>query len=128
MALGTLVFQLAPGPLLQMFNPTPALLEIGVPALRIISISFLFAGVAIINISLFQALGSGFLSLCDERGASAGVYLLPCAWLLATFVGRDAVWFSFVLSGMRVDCDGRDFLSAYLSLSKSAINENVAFD
>lgn len=126
MALGTLVFQLAPGPLLQMFNPTPALLEIGVPALRIISISFLFAGVAIVLSSLFQALGSGFLSLAMSVVRQL-VFILPCAWLLATFVGRDAVWFSFVLAEC-VSIVMAVIFCRHIYRTKIRNIENVAFD
>ncbi|MEG2499643.1 MAG: MATE family efflux transporter [Oscillospiraceae bacterium] len=97
MTIGTIVFQLMPVQLLSMFNPTAALLEIGVPALRIISISFVLSGIAIVLSCLFQALGNGFLSLTMSVVRQL-VFILPCAWLLATFVGRDAVWFSFVLA------------------------------
>ena len=56
MAAGTLLFQLAPHLLLGLFHASPTMIEIGTPALRIISGSFCFAGVAITFSSVFQVL------------------------------------------------------------------------
>ena len=39
------------------------MLETGIPALRIISLSFIGAGVGIINSTVFQAIGHGLASL-----------------------------------------------------------------
>ena len=86
MALGLLIFQLFPVPLLRLFKASDALLSIGVPALRIISISFLGAGV-----------GNGVLSLTMSVARQLAV-LLPVAWLMARFVGLDAVWAAFPVS------------------------------
>ncbi|MEG0617480.1 MAG: MATE family efflux transporter [Oscillospiraceae bacterium] len=97
MLLGTIIFQLMPNALLQMFNPTAAMMEIGVPALKIISASFLFTGVSIVLSSVFQALGDGMLSLIMSIIRQM-VLILPIAWILATFVGRDAVWYSCVIA------------------------------
>ena len=97
MALGLLIFQLFPVPLLRLFKASDALLSIGVPALRIISISFLGAGVGIVLSSVFQAMGNGVLSLTMSVARQLAV-LLPVAWLMARFVGRDAVWAAFPVS------------------------------
>ena len=97
MALGTLLFQLLPAPLLRLFKASDALLAIGVPALRIISISFLGAGVGIVLSSVFQAMGNGVLSLTMSVARQLAV-LLPVAWLMARFVGLDAVWAAFPVS------------------------------
>ena len=60
MAVGFAVFQLAPGPLLSIFQAEDEaagdLLAIGIPALRIISYSWLLAGFGIVSSSVFQAL------------------------------------------------------------------------
>ena len=97
MALGLLIFQLFPVPLLRLFKASDALLSIGVPALRIISISFLGAGVGIVLSSVFQAMGNGVLSLTMSVARQLAV-LLPVAWLMARFVGLDAVWAAFPVS------------------------------
>ena len=97
MALGTLLFQLVPGQLLALFSEGGDLGRIGRPALRIISLSFLVAGVDIVFSSLFQAVGEGFLSLLMSAFRQL-VLLLPVAWLLSLTGNLDAVWFSFCIS------------------------------
>ena len=72
-------------------------LVIGIPALRIISVSFCFAGVAIVFSSVFQALGDGMLSLVMSAVRQL-LLLLPCAFVLAKLGGLDAVWFSFLIA------------------------------
>ena len=97
MALGTVIFQVAPGPLLSLFSASDTLLSIGIPARRIISVSFCFAGVAIVFSSVFQALGDGILSLVMSAVRQL-LLLLPCAFVLAKLGGLDAVWFSFLIA------------------------------
>ena len=94
MILGLLVFQLIPDKLLLLFNASENMLEIGVPALRIISLSFLFAGYCIVISSVFQALGNGVYSLIVSVARQLLV-LVPAAYLLAVTVGLNAVWWSF---------------------------------
>ena len=97
MALGTVIFQVAPGPLLSLFSASDTMLSIGIPALRIISVSFCFAGVAIVFSSVFQALGDGMLSLVMSAVRQL-LLLLPCAFVLAKLGGLDAVWLSFLIA------------------------------
>ena len=87
----------APGPLLSLFSASDTMLSIGIPALRIISVSFCFAGVAIVFSSVFQALGDGMLSLVMSAVRQL-LLLLPCAFVLAKLGGLDAVWFSFLIA------------------------------
>lgn len=94
MAIGVAVFQLIPHVLLGLFDASDYMLEIGVPALRIISLSFLLAGFGIVSSSFFQALGHGVLSLIISLVRQL-IVLLPAAWLLS-FSGRlGLVWWSF---------------------------------
>ncbi|MBQ4340425.1 MAG: MATE family efflux transporter [Firmicutes bacterium] len=97
MLLGIAVFQLFPGLLLSMFNASTQMIDIGIPCLRIISISFLFAGFCIVCGSVFQALGNGFLSLWVSIGRQL-VVLLPAAFLLAQLGNVDYVWWSFPIA------------------------------
>lgn len=97
MLAGTLLFELLPEPLLRMFNATPEMLTIGVPALRIISLSFCFAGVGIVLSSVFQAIGNGLLSLVASVARQL-VIILPASYLLARFFGLDANWWSFPIA------------------------------
>ena len=94
MALGFAVFQVGSAVLLGFFEASDYMLEIGVPALRIISISFLLAGFCIISSSFFQALGHGVLSLVVSLVRQL-VVLLPVAWLLSLSGQLTLVWWSF---------------------------------
>ncbi|MCI8402991.1 MAG: MATE family efflux transporter [Lachnospiraceae bacterium] len=100
MLIGLLLFQLIPGPLLSLFSADDSAADmaaIGVPALRIISLSFLFAGFCIIASAAFQALGKGMYSLLTSLVRQIFV-ILPVAYLFATTLGLDAVWFSFPIA------------------------------
>lgn len=105
MAAGTLLFWLIPELLLGMFNPTEETLRAGCSAFRIISISFLFSGVAIVCSGTFQALGKGFSSLLISAIRQALV-LLPVFIALLYLVGPEAVYFSYPVA---------EFVAAVLS-------------
>lgn len=97
MLLGLAVFQFFPAVMLNMFNPTPAFLEIGQVALRTISWSFPIAAIGIALGASFQALGNGIystiVSLCRQM-----LVLLPAAYLLSLSGQVDLVWMSFPIA------------------------------
>ena len=96
MAAGTLVLLLFPGPLLGLFDADAAVLADGIPALRLVALSFLFAGLSIILCSAFQAVGCPIHSLVISLLRQA-VILLPVALLLGMFSPR-LVWLSFLIA------------------------------
>ena len=97
MLLGLAAFQLAPELLLGIFSPSESMLAIGVPALRRISLSFLFAGFCIVAGSTCQALDksmySFFVSILRQV-----VVLIPSAWLLSKTGVLDNVWWCFPIA------------------------------
>lgn len=97
MVTGFALFQLIPAQLLSLFQPSEQMLAIGVPALRIISWSFLLAGFGIQAGSLFQALGHGMLSMWTSVIRQLAS-LLPIAWLLSLSGQLDLVWLAFPLA------------------------------
>ena len=97
MAVGLLVFQLFPRTLLGFFNASADMMEIGSVALRIISVSFLFAGFCIIAGSVFQAIGNPLYSLVVSVGRQL-VVLLPVAWLLSLTGRLELVWCAFPIA------------------------------
>lgn len=97
MLCGLAIFQLFPRQLLLLFNASEDMLTIGIPALRIISLSFLFAGYCIIVTSAFQALGNGIYSLIVSVARQL-LCLLPLAYLFANLFGLHAVWYAFALA------------------------------
>lgn len=97
MLIGLVVFQLFTRDLLMMFQADENMLAIGVPALRIISLSFLFAGYCIIVGSVFQALGNGVYSLIVSIARQL-VCILPLAYFFAREFGLHAVWYSIPIA------------------------------
>lgn len=96
MALGTAVFSLFPKQLLLIFNAKPDMLEIGIPALRIISLNFVPAAVGIMFGTFFQATGKGVYSLTVSFLRQI-VLILPVAKFLSGF-GVTNVWFAFPIA------------------------------
>ena len=102
MFIGFLLFQFMPETLLRIFDTgnedMVGIIEVGVPALRRISYSFVFAGFCIVILSVFQALGHGFLSLGVSAMRQLGV-LLPVAFILAaTTHSVETVWLAFPIA------------------------------
>ena len=79
------------------FSASDTMLSIGIPALRTISLSFLFAGFSIVCSSMFQALGHGMLSLWISVFRQL-VVLLPVAFVFAKLGGLHVVWFAFQIA------------------------------
>jgi len=97
MLVGVLVFQLIPDKLFMLFDASEQMLEMGVPALRIISIHFPIAGICIVCGSLFQALGNAVYSMVNSVCRQI-VVLLPAAYLLAQLGNVNYVWWSLPIA------------------------------
>ena len=101
MLLGMSIFLSIPGTLLKIFDATDTLLAIGVPALRIISLSFCMAGASIALTSAFQALGKSLYSMIISIIRQL-VFLVPLAYILARYgagIGNDdLVWWSYPIA------------------------------
>lgn len=97
MVIGLVLIQIFPGQLLSLFNASEDMLSIGVPALRIISLSYIFAGVSIVASSVFQAFGNGLLSLITAILRQL-VVLLPAAYVLSLFGNVNLIWWSYPIA------------------------------
>ena len=97
MLLGLLLMQVFPAQMLEIFKANDEMLRWGVPALRIISVSFIFAGVAIVFSSAFQSLGHPINSMIISIARQL-VVLVPAAFLLAKTGNPDMVWWSFPIA------------------------------
>lgn len=97
MGFGTLLFELIPARLLGFFNASEEMLQIGVPALRIICLSYMMAGACIAMGSIFQAFSRSFYSLFVSIGRQL-VVLLPAAWLLSRTGSVTMVWWAFPIA------------------------------
>ena len=97
MAVGVVIFQTIPAVLLGFFEASDEMLRIGVPALRIICISFLPAGFGIVCGTAFQALGNAVYSMFVSIARQL-VVLLPAAYLLALTGEVTNVWWAFPIA------------------------------
>lgn len=97
MLTGLLVFQLFPDILLELFNASEEMLEIGCAALRTISWSYVLAGFCIVCSSVFQALGNGVYSLIVSACRQLLV-ILPVSYFLAVNFGLTIVWWAFPIA------------------------------
>ncbi|WP_440554651.1 MATE family efflux transporter [Vescimonas sp.] len=101
MVFGTVLFWVIPDTLLRLFDASDVMLAAGVPALRIISLSFCMAGACIALGSSFQALGKSMYSMITSIVRQL-VFLIPIAYVLARYgasVGNsDLVWWCYPLA------------------------------
>ena len=97
MVLGTLLFQLFPNVLLMPFDPSADFLDMGMTALRIISLHFPLAAIGIALSASFQGLGNGsystIISLCRQL-----IVLVPVTFALSLTGNIHLVWWSFLIS------------------------------
>lgn len=100
MSVGFAIMQLIPDKLLMLFEEDPAntvLMADGIPALRIISYSFVLAGICIVLGSVFQALGHSVLSMIVSISRQL-IVLIPAAYLLSLTGKLENVWLSFPIA------------------------------
>ena len=97
MVLGLLIFQFLPRQLLWLFDASPDMTAIGIPALRIISISFIAAGFCIVTLSVLQALGQGLYSLITSASRQL-LILVPAAYILSLFGRLGLIWWSLPIA------------------------------
>lgn len=101
MLVGTLALELFASPLSSIFGLSGETEQLCISAIRVISLSLLFAGANVAFQGIFQALRSGMeslvISLCRQL-----IFVLPVAWLLARIglrVGTPAlVWWTFLFA------------------------------
>ncbi len=94
---GAVVFELFPGALLSLFAASDDMRAIGIPALRIIALSFPVAGICIVLGSVFQAFSRSVFSLIVSIGRQL-VALIPAAYLLAATGILSNVWWAFPIA------------------------------
>lgn len=118
MAAGTLLLLVLPGPLLTIFDADAAILADGVPALRMICTSFLFAGTSIILCSALQALAAPNASLVVSLLRQV-VLLFPAALLLGS-LSPGLVWLAFPAAEI-LACAAALFLYRHVAGRKLAL-------
>ena len=97
MIFGLIIFQIFPVQLLKMFDASETMLALGIPALRIISLSFVIAAVCIAFGGAFQAMGKAVYSMVVSVARQLLV-LLPVAYGLAKLGNVNLVWWAFPIA------------------------------
>jgi len=91
MAMGLFIFQVFPSRLLSLFNQNS---DMGIYALRVVSLCFIPAAFGIILTTMFQSIGHGFKSLVMSLLRQLAL-ILPCAMIFGKLFGLNGVWFSY---------------------------------
>ena len=89
----TALFMALPGPLLSLFNASEEMLSLGVPAIRIICVTFALASVTMILGLCASGLGNGTINMIGTAIRQV-ILLLPCFALLKTIFGLQYAWFA----------------------------------
>ncbi len=97
MLLGAVLIMVFPEFFLKLFDAEGYMMSMGIDALRIIPIGFVFAGFCIVIISLLQAIDSASVSIVISVTRQLAV-ILPSAFILKALLGFPAVWISIPLA------------------------------
>lgn len=97
MLCGTAIFCLFPGQLLGLFDAGTDMLNMGVPALRTISMVFLLTGITVTIGYYFSGLGNGVINMISSLLRQL-VLLLPLAYLFSSRLGLSFTWYAFWVS------------------------------
>ena len=100
---GFIIFQLFPGAIIRLFNSDPKLLNIGVGALKRVSLSYFFMVLNIIGVATFQAVGKGMPSFAITFLRQA-IFLVPGMYLLGEFLAWMLSGFHFQLQKQYLLC------------------------
>lgn len=97
MLLGTVAAVGFPGIILKAFNADSKLMEYGIPAFRIIGLSFMFSTIGIVSAGVFEAMGKGKDSLLISM-LRQFVVILPLGWILSGLLGAAGIWITFPIA------------------------------
>ena len=90
---GTALFMTIPGPLLSLFNASTDLLTLGVPAVRIICVTYALTAVTTVLGMCASGLGNGMINMIGT-GLRQVIILLPCFALFKTLFGLGHAWYA----------------------------------
>ena len=91
---GTAIFLCVPGKLLQLFSASPEMLTLGIPALRIISVSFVLSAITILCGYFASGLGNGIINMISAAIRQL-ILLIPCLWIFIRAFGISYGWYAF---------------------------------
>jgi Na+-driven multidrug efflux pump len=95
--IATIIFMVFPTQLLSLFSASADMLEIGVPALRIISVTFALSSITMILGYSMSGMGNGVINMFGTALRQLIIFV-PVAYLFAKYCGIDKVWYSMWIS------------------------------
>lgn len=94
MVVGVIVFQLFPETVFGIMNADAQLTAVGSRCFRILSLTFIAAGVSIPLANTFSAAGKSYLSMISYFIRQI-LLLIPLCWLFARLWGAGYFWYGF---------------------------------
>lgn len=96
MAMGTIIFIMFPHQLISIFNPTAEIMDMGVIALRILSLIFIPSSISIVLSTYYQGLGNGLYNLIISVLRQL-VIILPLAKIFSS-MGINYTWYAWPIA------------------------------
>jgi Na+-driven multidrug efflux pump len=93
----TLLFLAIPQILLGFFSPSDAMLKIGIPALRIISLTFIPASLTMVLGYCMSGLGNGMVNMIGT-GLRQLIVFVPLLYVFAKYFGVEHCWYAIWIS------------------------------
>ncbi|NLD19529.1 MAG: MATE family efflux transporter [Clostridiales bacterium] len=97
MGFGALLLWVFPEVILRIFMASQEMISFGVPAMRIMAISYVFNGIATMVASYMQSCGMVRYSIIINILRQLGL-LLPAMWILTSLMGMSGVWYAFIVA------------------------------
>lgn len=92
--IGFAIVMVFPGALMRIFTNDPALIEMGVPALRIMFSLTVTVGMQMVTGGVFQALGKAKEAFVMSMARQI-LFLIPLMLILPPFLGLNGIWLAF---------------------------------
>ena len=94
---GLIIMEVLPVQLISAFAPSEEMFSLGVTALRILGLSFVFGGISVMTSYALQGFSRGLSSLVISALRQV-IILLPLASVLGKMFGINGIWWSFLIS------------------------------
>lgn len=94
---GLIIMEMWPVQLISAFAPSEEMFSLGVTALRILGLSFVFGGISVMTCYALQGFSRGISSLIISALRQV-IILLPLASFLGKVIGINGIWWSFLIS------------------------------
>ena len=94
---GLIIMEMLPIQLISAFAPSEEMFLLGVTALRILGLSFVFGGISVMTCYALQGFSRGIASLLISALRQV-IILLPLASIMGKMMGINGIWWSFLIS------------------------------